>query len=82
MTSLSDVELLFLFRLITEDLDKMERKIDRCRRYLARGEDKYRELSLAEAEYTAMYSVKKRINAVLALRELTADFYCEKNDLI
>lgn len=73
MKTLSLLELMFLIRLVGEDLDRMERRKERCRRYIARGEDKHKELALAEAEYDALLSVKQKINAELALRDFTAD---------
>lgn len=69
MKSLSILELMFLCRLVGEDLDKLERRKERCRRYIARGEDKHKELALAEAEYDALLSVKQKINNEIALRE-------------
>lgn len=73
MKTLSLLELMFLIRLIGDDLDRLERRKERCRRYISRGEDKHKELALTEAEYDALLSVKQKINAELALRDLTAD---------
>lgn len=73
MKSLSLLELMFLIRLIGDDLEKLERRKERCRRYIARGEDKHNELALTEAEYDALLSVKQKINAELALRDLSVD---------
>lgn len=69
MKSLSILELMFLCRCVGEDLAKMERRIERCKRYISRGEDKHKELALAEAEYNALLSVKNKINDEIALRE-------------
>ncbi len=71
MKTLTDMELLFLCRCVSEDYDKMERRIERCRRYILRGEDRHKELALAEAERDAILSVKKKINNEIALREYT-----------
>jgi len=73
MKTLSLLELMFLIRLIGDDLERLERRKERCRRYISRGEDKHKELALTEAEYDALLSVKQKINAELALRDLTAD---------
>ena len=69
MKTLSLLELMFLCRIVEEDLDKMDRRKERCKRYILRGEDRHKELALAEAEYDALLSVKQKINAELALRE-------------
>ena len=73
MKSLSLLELMFLIRLVGDDLEKLERRKERCKRIIARGEDRHKELAMAEAEYDALLSVKQKINAELALRDLTAD---------
>jgi len=73
MKTLSLLELMFLIRLIGDDLERLERRKERCRRDISRGEDKHKELALTEAEYDALLSVKQKINAELALRDLTAD---------
>lgn len=73
MEKLNELELMFLCRLVGDDLQRIQRRIERCNRYIARGEDKHKELAIAEAEYEALSNVKKRINAEIALREMTAD---------
>ena len=73
MKTLNELELLFLCRLVGDDLGRLQRRIDRCHRYISRGEDKHKELAIAEAERSAILNIKKRINAEIALRELTAD---------
>lgn len=73
MKNLNELELMFLCRLVGDDLQRIQRRIERCNRYIARGEDKHKELAIAEAEHEALCNVKKRINAEIALREMTAD---------
>lgn len=76
MKTLTMLELLFLCRLIDDDLVRMKKRIDRCDRYILRGEDRYKEKALAESEYDSLLSVKKKINNELALRE-----YASKEDI-
>lgn len=69
MKTLTMLELMFLCRLVDDDLVRMKKRIDRCDRYILRGEDRYKEKALAESEYDSLLSVKKKINNELALRE-------------
>ena len=81
MKVLDDLELMFLCRLVRDDLGRVQRRIDRCHRYISRGEDKHKELAIAEAEMASILNIKKRINAEIALRELTADLNNYTNDV-
>ena len=74
MNTLTSLELMFLCRLVDDDLSRMKKRIERCDRYILRGEDRYKEKAIAEAEYDSLLVVKKKINNELALRELYPDF--------
>ena len=64
------MELLFLRKLVGENLDKKIGRVQYYHRQLARGTDCYEKLAVAEAECTAMASLKEKINNEIALREL------------
>lgn len=72
MKTFSLLELLFLRRMVGENMDKKLGRIQYYNRQIARDKQEYYEkLALVESEYNAMCSIKEKINDELALRELT-----------
>ena len=68
---LTRIELLFLRRLVGENLEKKLGRVQYYYRQLERGnKDCLEKLAIVEAECNAMASLKNKINDEIALREL------------
>lgn len=68
---LSKLELLFLRRLVDENLDAVERRINRLIRLSGRDSGFHEKMAIAESEKVVMEGLKGKINDEIAVRELT-----------
>lgn len=68
---LSKLELLFLRRLVDENLDAVERRINRLIRLSGRDSGFHEKMAIAESEKVAMEGLMGKINDEIAVRELT-----------
>lgn len=68
---LTELELLYLRRLVVEDIDMLDRRINKLIRLASHDEQFHKKMALAESELAAMQEIKRKINDDIAVRELT-----------
>lgn len=68
---LTELELLYLRRLVVEDIDMLDRRINKLIRLASHDEQFHKKMALAESELAAMLEIKRKINDDIAVRELT-----------
>lgn len=67
---LTELELLYLRRLVVEDIDMLERRINKLIRLASHDDQFHKKMALAESELAAMQEIKRKINDEIAVREL------------
>lgn len=68
---LTELELLYLRRLVVENIEMLDRRINRLIRLASHDEQFHEKMALAESELAAMQEIKRKINDDIAVRELT-----------
>lgn len=77
---MSEVEMLYLLRVVSKHIEELERRLEKNRRYFSNPNDEvlyYKKVVVLEDEYEKMVSVRNQIKAQVATAELYKALYQE-----
>lgn len=75
---LSEMEILYLLRLVSKHIEELERRLERNRRYFSNPDDDvlyYKKVGVLEDEHENMVAVRDKLKIRIAASELWKSFY-------